>query len=110
MWAADDGSAGVQEKTGDVYQDLIYSKGAYVLHMLQMMYWTPQGFGGFGVVRGLDRFFGGGGGSGWRGWEKQIPGGNDRKNGRGKGKGKGECKGKVGWDQFWGGVVGTSAP
>ena len=30
------------EKTGDVYQDLIYSKGAYVMHMLQMMYWTPQ--------------------------------------------------------------------
>ena len=31
------------EKTGDVYQLLIYSKGAYVLHMLEMMYWTPQG-------------------------------------------------------------------
>jgi aminopeptidase N len=30
------------EKTGDVYQDLIYSKGAYVMHMLQVMYWTPQ--------------------------------------------------------------------
>jgi len=30
------------EKTGDVYQDLIYSKGAYVMHMLQIMYWTPQ--------------------------------------------------------------------
>jgi hypothetical protein len=25
----------------DVYQHLIYSKGAYVLHMLEMMYWTP---------------------------------------------------------------------
>jgi hypothetical protein len=30
------------EKTGDVYQLLIYSKGAYVLHMLEMAYWTPQ--------------------------------------------------------------------
>jgi len=30
------------EKTGNVYQDLIYSKGAYVMHMLEMMYWTPQ--------------------------------------------------------------------
>lgn len=30
------------EKTGeDVYQMLIYSKGAYVMHMLEMMYWTP---------------------------------------------------------------------
>jgi hypothetical protein len=26
----------------DVYQMLIYSKGAYVLHMLEMMEWTPQ--------------------------------------------------------------------
>jgi hypothetical protein len=25
----------------DVYNLLIYSKGAYVLHMLEMMYWTP---------------------------------------------------------------------
>jgi hypothetical protein len=31
------------EKNGDVYQLLIYSKGAYVLHMLEMAYWTPQG-------------------------------------------------------------------
>jgi hypothetical protein len=31
------------EKTGNVYQALIYSKGAYVLHMLEMMEWTPQG-------------------------------------------------------------------
>jgi hypothetical protein len=31
------------EKTGyNVYQNLIYSKGAYVMHMLQVMYWTPQ--------------------------------------------------------------------
>jgi hypothetical protein len=30
------------EKTGNVYQSLIYSKGAYVMHMLEMMYWTPQ--------------------------------------------------------------------
>lgn len=30
------------EKTGNVYQDLIYSKGAYVMHMLQVMYWTPK--------------------------------------------------------------------
>jgi hypothetical protein len=30
------------EKTGNVYQYLIYSKGAYILHMLQVMYWTPQ--------------------------------------------------------------------
>jgi hypothetical protein len=28
---------------GDVYQLLIYSKGAYVLHMLEMMYFTPDG-------------------------------------------------------------------
>jgi hypothetical protein len=36
------------EKTGNVYQDLIYSKGAYVMHMLQLMYWTPdQGDGPF---------------------------------------------------------------
>jgi aminopeptidase N len=26
-----------------VYQLLIYSKGAYVVHMLEMMEWTPQG-------------------------------------------------------------------
>jgi hypothetical protein len=26
----------------DVYQMLIYSKGAYVLHMLEMMYWSTQ--------------------------------------------------------------------
>jgi hypothetical protein len=31
------------EKTGDlVAQELIYSKGAYVMHMLEIMYWTPQ--------------------------------------------------------------------
>ena len=31
-------------KTGaNVYQMLIYSKGAYILHMLRMMYWSPQG-------------------------------------------------------------------
>ncbi|HEY6377315.1 MAG TPA: hypothetical protein VIX90_17480, partial [Edaphobacter sp.] len=27
---------------GGVYQSLIYPKGAYILHMLQMLYWTPQ--------------------------------------------------------------------
>ena len=27
---------------GNVYQMLIYSKGAYILHMLEMMFWTPQ--------------------------------------------------------------------
>jgi len=32
------------EKSGqDVYEMLIYSKGAYILHMLEMMYWTPEG-------------------------------------------------------------------
>jgi hypothetical protein len=31
------------QKTGNVYQALIYSKGAYVLHMLEMAEWTPQG-------------------------------------------------------------------
>jgi hypothetical protein len=36
------GSRVSNEKTGNVYQDLIYSKGAYVMHMLQVMYWTPQ--------------------------------------------------------------------
>ena len=25
-----------------VYQSLIYPKGAYILHMLEMLYWTPQ--------------------------------------------------------------------
>jgi hypothetical protein len=30
------------EKTGNVYQDLIYSKGAYILHMLEIQYWTPK--------------------------------------------------------------------
>jgi Peptidase family M1 domain len=30
------------EKNGNVYQNLIYSKGAYVLHMLEMQFWTPQ--------------------------------------------------------------------
>lgn len=30
-------------KTGDdVYRALIYAKGAYILHMIQMMYWTPK--------------------------------------------------------------------
>ena len=30
------------EKTGNVYELLIYSKGAYVMHMLEMLYWTSQ--------------------------------------------------------------------
>ncbi|MDR3674439.1 MAG: hypothetical protein P4N24_03040, partial [Acidobacteriota bacterium] len=31
------------EKTGfSVYQDLVYPKGAYILHMIRMMMWTPQ--------------------------------------------------------------------
>jgi len=31
------------EKSGeDVYSKLVYSKGAYVMHMLEMMYWTPE--------------------------------------------------------------------
>jgi len=30
------------EKNGNVYQLLIYSKGAYVLHMLEMQYWTTH--------------------------------------------------------------------
>jgi hypothetical protein len=30
------------EKNGNVYQELIYSKGAYVLHMLEMQFWTAQ--------------------------------------------------------------------
>ena len=30
-------------RSGDnVYQSLIYPKGAYILHMLEMMYWSPQ--------------------------------------------------------------------
>ena len=30
-------------RSGDgVYQSLIYPKGAYILHMLQMLYWTPK--------------------------------------------------------------------
>lgn len=32
------------EKTGNIYQDLIYSKGAYVLHMLEMQFaWAKDG-------------------------------------------------------------------
>lgn len=27
---------------GDVYQNLIYSKGAYILHSLELLYYTPQ--------------------------------------------------------------------
>jgi hypothetical protein len=31
------------EKAGeDIYQNLIYAKGAYIMHMLEMMYWSPQ--------------------------------------------------------------------
>jgi len=31
------------DRTGAwAYQQLIYPKGAYILHMLEMMYWTPQ--------------------------------------------------------------------
>jgi hypothetical protein len=31
------------EKAGfDIYQDLVYPKGAYILHMVRMMMWTPQ--------------------------------------------------------------------
>ena len=26
----------------NVYQSLVYTKGAYILHMLEMLYWTPQ--------------------------------------------------------------------
>lgn len=29
-------------RTGDVYNALIYSKGAYILHMLQMSFWTTK--------------------------------------------------------------------
>ena len=32
------------EKTGfSVYRDLVYPKGAFILHMIQMMMWSPQG-------------------------------------------------------------------
>jgi hypothetical protein len=27
---------------GGVYQSLIYNKGAFILHMLEMLYWTPE--------------------------------------------------------------------
>ncbi len=31
------------EKTGfNIYQDLVYPKGAYILHMIRMMMWSPQ--------------------------------------------------------------------
>jgi aminopeptidase N len=31
------------EKTGwDIYQNLVYPKGAYILHMVRMMMWTPR--------------------------------------------------------------------
>ncbi len=37
------GSRVSSSRSGDrVYQSLIYPKGAYILHMLQMLYWTPQ--------------------------------------------------------------------
>ena len=26
----------------DIYQDLVYPKGAYILHMIRMMMWTPK--------------------------------------------------------------------
>jgi hypothetical protein len=41
--AGGDGDAGEHvEDRRDVYQMLIYSKGAYILHMLEMLYWSPQ--------------------------------------------------------------------
>ncbi len=44
------------EKVGeDVYQMLIYSKGAYVMHMLEMLYWTPDG-GEAAFKRSLQQF------------------------------------------------------
>jgi len=44
------------EKVGkDVYQMLIYSKGAYVMHMLEMIYWTPDG-GETAFKRSLQQF------------------------------------------------------
>jgi Peptidase family M1 domain len=37
------GSRVSSSRSGDgVYQSLIYPKGAYILHMLQMLYWTPK--------------------------------------------------------------------
>lgn len=31
------------QKTGwDIYQDLVYPKGAFILHMIRMMMWTPR--------------------------------------------------------------------
>jgi hypothetical protein len=31
------------DKTGfDIYRDLVYPKGAYILHMIRMMMWTPK--------------------------------------------------------------------
>jgi aminopeptidase N len=37
------GSRVSSSRSGDrVYQSLIYPKGAYILHMLEMLYWTPQ--------------------------------------------------------------------
>ena len=31
------------QKTGwDIYQNLVYPKGAYILHMIRMMMWTPK--------------------------------------------------------------------
>jgi hypothetical protein len=44
------------EKAGeDVYQLLIYSKGAYVLHMLEMMWWTPK-YGNEPFKRSIQKF------------------------------------------------------
>jgi len=43
------------EKTGNIYQMLIYSKGAYVMHMLEMLYWT-QKYGHDPFKRSLHQF------------------------------------------------------
>ena len=37
------GTRASSSRSGDnVYQALVYTKGAYILHMLEMLYWTPQ--------------------------------------------------------------------
>ncbi|HEV2619020.1 MAG TPA: M1 family aminopeptidase, partial [Acidobacteriaceae bacterium] len=53
--ALTDGWRVSNEKTGDVYQALIYSKGAYILHMLEMQMWTPAD-GEAAFKRSMQRF------------------------------------------------------
>ena len=42
-WPRDHGLSPKFPKTGwNVYEDLVYPKGAFILHMIRMMMWTPK--------------------------------------------------------------------